>query len=295
MKKQTRDRAAVVRRRVGALVLLPAVLLTGCATAGVTDTGPEEPEKPLAIENRIDVSVDWAREAGADGFERYAKLAPAFARGQIFAAFDDGGVASYKADDGEPVWTVETKLSFAGGPAVSGDMVLLGTRNADVVALNAGDGKTLWRTTVSSEVLSPPAAGKGMVVVQTVDGKIFGLRASDGERVWVYDRAVPILTLRGTGAPVIVGDLVVSGLSSGRVVALSLRDGSLVWDTSIAVPRGRSELERMVDIDIQPVVVDGVVYAVAYQGRVSALNLATGEVLWNREMSSHLGLAVQGR
>src|SRR5690606_26136777 len=150
-------------------------------------------------------------------------------------------------------------------------------------------GEVQWRAQVSSEILSPPLRSGGVVVVRTNDGKVFGLSGVTGERLWVYDRTVPALTLRGTSAPAIAAGAVIAGFDVGRVAALDLGTGRLLWETSVATARGRSELERMVDIDSDPVILDGVIYVTTYQGQLAALQLETGRILWSRAVSSHTG------
>jgi outer membrane protein assembly factor BamB len=129
-----------------------------------------------------------------------------------------------------------------------------------------------------------------VVVVRTVDGKFTGLDARSGQRLWVYSHTVPVLTLRGTAAPLLDQNVAVSGLDTGKLLVLSLRDGKLIWDRTIAPPEGRTELDRLVDIDAEPRVVSGVLFVTAYQGNITAIDLRNGNTLWARDFSSHAGL-----
>jgi outer membrane protein assembly factor BamB len=175
---------------------------------------------------------------------------------------------------------------------VGDGLVLLGTSDGEVLALGEKDGEIRWRARVSSEVLSSPAAQGGIAVARTIDGKLFGLSTDDGTRLWVYDRTAPVLTLRGTSSPALAEGAAIAGFDNGQVAAIALSNGQPLWETRIAVPRGRSELERMVDIDADPIIEGKAVYAVTYQGQVAALELFSGEVIWRRDMSSHAGLGV---
>src|SRR3569623_2121880 len=179
----------------------------------------------------------------------------------------------------------------SGGITAAGETLLFGTRHGEVLALSQKDGAPVWRAQVSSEVLTPPAVSEGVVVVRAGDGKLYGLEQHDGARRWVVDRPVPALTLRGIGAPVIADGVVYAGFANGKLLAVALRDGSVQWEATVATPQGRSELERMVDVDARPIVADDVVYAVAYQGRVVALARSSGRVLWSRDMSSHTDMS----
>jgi outer membrane protein assembly factor BamB len=171
-------------------------------------------------------------------------------------------------------------------------MVLLGTRKGEVLALSETDGATLWEATVSSEVLAAPRVESSVVVIRTIDGKLFGLAGDTGRRLWSYDRQVPVLTLRGTSAPVTTRDLVIAGFDNGGLAALELRTGKVAWEAPIAQPAGRTDLERMVDVDADPLVLDGTLYVASYQGRVAAVFPDSGQILWEEKLSSHAGIGV---
>jgi outer membrane protein assembly factor BamB len=128
--------------------------------------------------------------------------------------------------------------------------------------------------------------------VQAADGNITALNKTDGRQLWVYDRSVPVLTLRGTSTPAVEHGLVVAGFSNGKLAAISAEKGFALWESNIAIPSGRSELERMIDIDADPVIVGNAVYVATFQGRIAVINLQNGEAGWKRDMSSHAGLGV---
>ena len=134
-----------------------------------------------------------------------------------------------------------------------------------------------------------------VVVVRTVDGRITGLSAKDGANLWVHDHNVPVLTLRGVGEPVVIDGQVIAGFASGKLIALRLNDGALLWEARVAIPGGRSDLDRVVDIDATLAVGDGVVHVTSYQGNIATVLLRDGRVLWNRDMSSHTGIAADRR
>ncbi len=258
--------------------------------AFLTDTA--EPPAPLVeFTPQVEVDVIWSRDVGAGSKDDQLELVPALDTGRVFAADAKGRVKAFDAASGVPLWQIELKKTRISGGTGAGDgLVLLGTTEGEVIALAQDSGEQRWRVHVSSEILSPPAASSGVVVVRTVDGNLFGLDSSTGQRMWSYDRTVPVLTLRGTAAPVIQGDIVLSGFDNGRLAAISLNNGRPLWESRITLPRGRTEIERMVDIDAEPVVVGDAVYAVTYQGRVAALDLQTGRTIWRRDMSSYAGI-----
>ena len=279
--------------------IIAIVLLSGCS--GVKDSytsfmGGEdntEPPAPLAdIDQQITINKLWEKNVG-DGYDKqYLKLIPVHANDRIYVAESSGEILAIDRASGNQIWRQNTKTHITGGPGAGNNLVTVGTGKAEVIALSADTGEILWRSRVTSEVLAAPKVAGNLILARTIDGKIFGLNAEDGKRMWVYERSVPALTLRGTSAPVVSGDYVISGFDDGRLVAIELQSGKPVWETRIALGSGRSELERMVDINAEPVIIDGLVYAATFQGRVAALDLNSGRILWTRDISSYAGLCV---
>jgi outer membrane protein assembly factor BamB len=240
----------------------------------------------------ITVEVLWSAKVGKGTKDHYLRLPPSIIDGRLIAADYRGQVSAFDVSTGEQLWKTELDLPITGGPGGGNGLVVVGTKDALVIALDAVNGSLIWQANVSSEILSAPSVGGGVVVIRSADGQIYGLDASNGSRLWVYQYNVPILTLRGAATPVIADSKVIIGLSGGKLVALSLKDGQLLWERTIVVPRGRTELDRLVDIDSEPVVHEGYLYTVTYNGRIAAVWLADGDVLWTREMSSYAGIGV---
>jgi outer membrane protein assembly factor BamB len=251
-----------------------------------------EPLTPLVeFTESADVIEIWSKNTGKGTDKTYLKLIPAVSQDRIYTADTHGLVSAIDAENGKTIWGKDTDTKITGGPGVGDSLVLVGTREGEVLALSSTSGEELWRTTVSSEILSTPREADEIVIVRTIDGKLFALDKDDGKRLWVYDRTVPALTLRGTSSPVIEGDLVIAGFDGGRIATMELQTGKLIWETKIAVSSGRSELERMVDIDAEPLVMDGIVYVATYQGKIAAVSLDGGRVLWTRDISSYAGIS----
>lgn len=281
---------------------LLAVLLSGCSSLTDTVTGyfsgtdNTNPPAPLVkFKETATVETVWSANAGASSKKMYVRLFPSIDGSKLFTAGVEGRISAFDVQSGNRLWQVDSKLPVRGGPGAGDGLVLVGTADAEVVAFSQADGSERWRARVSSEVLAAPQIGKGVVVARSIDGRIFGLNAADGSRLWIYDSKVPVLSLRGASAPVINGNGLVAGLADGKLIALRLSDGAVIWESAISVPRGRSELERMVDIDSEPLIANGVVHAVTYQGNVATVALENGRGLWRREMSSSAGLAADDR
>jgi outer membrane protein assembly factor BamB len=279
---------------------LTGLLLAGCGTfADPTEWFGEDaadlPSPLVEVENRAQAQRLWSRDVGSGTDEQRLNLEPIVASGVLYVADADGRVLALDAQTGRNLWSVDLDLPVSGGPGVGQGMVLVGTSDGELIALGESDGALRWSAQLSSEILSVPRASDGVVVVRTNDGKLFGLEATNGNERWRYEREVPVLTLRGTGSPVVVGGAAYFGMSGGRLVALRIDTGGLLWDTSVTVPSGRSELERLADIDGDPLVFGGGVFVATYQGEVAAAEQRSGRLAWRRKLSAYSAMATDGR
>src|SRR6202789_3536071 len=170
-------------------------------------------------------------------------------------------------------------------------MGVLGSSKGIVVALDGATGRELWRAHVNSELLSAAAISEKVVVMRSVDGRLHGLDAHDGKELWSVEQQVPRLSLRGTATPIISKEVAISGFDNGKVMAVSLNTGDTLWDTALATPHGRTELDRLVDVDSAVRVVGDNVFATGFQGRTAMLALDSGQIWWAHDMSSYRGLA----
>lgn len=257
----------------------------------VEETKPTELDKEFKSTLKVDEL--WSERAGKGTEKLYLKLIPAASGKRVYTADRDGRVLALDALKGDEIWTMrDPDRRISGGPGVGEDKVFVGTSDAEVVARDAATGKKLWVAKVSSEVLAPPRTADGLVIVRTGDGNIYALDATTGLEKWVYDRTIPVLTLRGTAPPAVHNGTVIAGFDSGRLVALELATGKQLWETQLAAPSGRSDLERLVDIDDEPIVKDETVYVGSFQGKVAAISIRDGSIEWTRDMSSYDNLAV---
>ncbi|MGR9072380.1 MAG: outer membrane protein assembly factor BamB [Gammaproteobacteria bacterium] len=254
------------------------------------------PNELVEYEPEIEAEILWKKSIGV-GHDGYTlKLAPALKDEKIIAADREGLVEARKIDGGDLIWETETDRPITGGVGLGTNSVIAGTSDGEVIALEIETGKIIWTARVSSEVLAKPIVNNGVVIVRTVDGRTVALRESSGEQIWEFEKTVPALTIRGTGMPVIVEDTVVGGYANGKLIALRLADGKHVWETSVAIPKGRSEIERLVDLDGDLLEVDDVIFVPSYQGGISAVLALDGDLLWNNDkISSSSGFSYDWR
>ena len=287
------------------LILLCAALLQGCTEfsafkdlaesvqgliSGTDNADPPNELKPLEPTDRF--TVLWKATVGNGYDEQVVNLVPAVAEDRIYAADRKGVVEARVRANGDKLWSVETELAVASGPVYAEGKLLLGTSNGELVALSAADGSLLWKATLSSEILALPRVDQHMVVVRSSDGRLVGLDEETGGTRWSYERSIPPLSVRSLGSPTVADGLVLDGFGGGKLAALGITDGKVAWEATVAIPHGRSEVERLVELDSDAYVRDGTAYVTGYQAGVSAVNLRDGEVQWRQERvySSH-GLA----
>jgi outer membrane protein assembly factor BamB len=264
-----------------------AALLAACS-------GVPESERPLplpAYDKVVTARAAWSHDIGAWKDAPEGRVHPALGDGMLVVADGLDWLRAFDARSGKLRWERRTDLAITGGIGVAGELLVVGTRHGQVLAYALKDGELRWQATVSSEVLTPPTAADGVIIVRSGDGKVFALNAADGKQLWMFERSVPALSLRGLGRAVIAGDQVFAGFANGKLAALGLKDGGLLWEATVANPQGRSELERMVDVDTDPVVMGDTVYAAAYQGRVVGLTRNSGRELWARDISAYNNMA----
>jgi outer membrane protein assembly factor BamB len=288
--------------RHGVLSLLFALLLAGCSslTDLKTDVSErlfgresKEPPTPLKeISPTADLRLLWQASVGASpDFD----FSPAMDGKYVYAASQKGELTKLDAETGKPAWRVSAGETLSGGVGAGERLVLAGTPKGMVLAFDQENGKPLWKAKVASEVLSAPRIHQGVVVVRSGDARIYGLDAVDGKRKWVYERATPTLTLRSSAGVVIdEAGIAYAGFAGGKLVALNAADGRVLWEASVALPKGTTEIERIADVTSLPVADGRYVYASAYNGRTVGIERASGRVLWSRDISSYVGLAADG-
>jgi outer membrane protein assembly factor BamB len=276
-------------------LLLPLSFAALLIAAGCSkDKDVEPPAKLVNFPTTLPVKKLWSE--GVGGGKKQIKLrlglGPAIDNGLVFAASHKGEIVAVALDSGHNVWVKKLKVPISAGPAAGSGIVVAGTSKGAVIALDGATGRQLWRSQVNSELLSSPAISEKVVVIRSVDGRLHGLETRTGKELWSVEQQVPRLSLRGTAIPIVAKEVAISGFDNGKVMAVSLTTGDTIWDTALASPHGRTELDRLVDIDSAVRVVGENVFAAGFQGRTAMLALDSGQLWWSHDMSSYRGLAV---
>ncbi|MCX7070411.1 MAG: outer membrane protein assembly factor BamB [Gammaproteobacteria bacterium] len=273
--------------RFALLLVAAALAVSACSSKPKV----REPTELVAIKQpEIRLKEVWSRSAGNGSKTLYSGLRLALEADALYTASIDGQVFALTPATGATIWRAATKARIIAGPTVSGDLVLVGTLDGEVIALKRASGAESWRASLPSEVLAPLAASGDIVVARAADGREFGLSVTDGSRIWSFDRTIPNLTLRGLSKPLILGNRVYTGLDNGKLVALNLADGVPAWEQNVSVPTGRSELERLTDIDADLLAADNGIYAVTYGNDIALIDPTRGESRWRRSIKSYSGM-----
>ncbi|MFZ5522722.1 MAG: outer membrane protein assembly factor BamB [Pseudomonadota bacterium] len=278
------------RLGTGQVLILALLVLAGCSSDSSPDwadiKGEAGPAKLVEFTQSARFEQRWHGEAGDSGLDQ---LQPALTADAVYAASAKGDLVRLDRSSGKKVWRIKTGITVSGGVASGAGLVLIGSNKGDMLAYDES-GNLRWQSKVPSEVLSVPQIADGVVIVRSGDGRIAALDATDGKRLWLYERSTPALVVRSHAGVTVQRGVAFAGFAGGKLVALKIADGSVLWEVTVSQPRGNTELERISDITSNPVADDEQVCAIAFQGRVACYDVAQGSPLWNRDISSDKGM-----
>lgn len=277
-------------RRVQVLVpLLAALLLAAC---GAKEEVLAPSPLPELQGEAVKLVRTWAADTGAGAKADGLRLQPAPTARAVFAADEKGVLSSRERSKGKLLWRAATPHAFSAGPVAAYGQLFVGTREGELLVFSATDGELLWKLQLGGEVLAPPAVDNEAVLVKSTDGRITYIDRASGAQRWAHDGGAPALTLRLSSKPLLLPDAALAGLPSGALVAMDRASGKLIWERRVAEPEGKSELERLVDVAGDFIVDADRIFAASYQGRLVALDLRSGQFIWQQPLSTHQSLAV---
>ena len=282
------------RLSLALIVTLLMMLLAACGgKSKITDFfGAEEIAKKPKVVTSTRLQRNWRVGLGKKIEAGDSNISPAQLGVHLYAASPNGQVTKIDAASGKRVWQTKLKkVSISAGVSVGTGLVLVGSDKGIIYALNQEDGSVSWQKQLSSEILASPAIDRDIVVARAGDGKVFGLEAFDGEIMWTISRQLPKLTLRGDSRPLLYGGVVFTGFSDGTLAALEAKNGRALWDFPISFARGSSEIDRLSDIDTNPLLVANYIYVSSYQEVTHALNIQDQRIEWSADVSSFHSLA----
>ena len=279
------------------------LILTGCSLFSSEKDVVTMAELPV-FEASYSPKIAWSSSVGNGVGKYYSQLSPAADDDAVYVASREGKVRAFEAKTGKALWSsdfsdhesneLNRSARFSGGVHLASDTLYIGTENAQVLAIDKSNGELRWLVKVSGEVIASPIYSAGLVVIHTSRGELIALDSQSGEEVWVLNNKQPNLTLRGSATPSISQGGIVYGRADGFVSAALLETGQPLWQLPVARPHGATELDRIVDADMQPIIRNGIVYTLAYNGNLVAIDLLKGQQLWERKYSGYSDMALSG-
>ena len=271
-----------------ALMAMLGLVLSACDNSKAVDP----PAELVDIEPVLQVKQLWSDSLGGKSDHLRLGLQPSVVNNVVYAAGFNGEVLALNADTGRQLWRIRTRMELSAGPAAADGLVVVGSANGELVALEADSGKQRWRQQLSGEMLSKALIGHGLVIARTVDGRLQAVNAADGTVRWSIEEPIPRLTLRGTAAPILAGEAVIAGFDNGKLVAVDAGTGDLLWNVTVSAPAGRTELDRLADVDAPAAASGKDVFVAGFNGRVAMLDLDNGQIWWARDASSYRGFGL---
>jgi outer membrane protein assembly factor BamB len=275
------------RRSLAALCCSGALLLVGCSSV-------KEELKPVKLEPisaHFKFVRDWSKGTGAGQDARYARLQPAYADGVLYTVDVDGVIGAWRSEDGKRLWRNKLKTAIGSGVGISAGVGFVGTLDGRVIAFDLADGQQKWQAKASSEVLAIPQSNGEVVITQAIDGRVFAFALKDGRQLWTYDHPVPVLSLRSNASPLILGDVAIVAFDNGQLLSFDCSSGQLRWSARVGQPQGKTELERLVDVDSAPIELGPYIYGAGYNTRLVAIAKGTGRIAWAQDVSTSENMA----
>jgi len=275
--------------RISSLIIA-ALLLSSCSLFGDKEE-KLEPKELVKLQNRLNIKKLWSSNVGGASEFLLVGLRPVGDGNSIYAASQDGKVIAVDPESGKQRWKSDLEVELSAGPGAGEGVIAVASKDGFVIVLDATSGEERWRTYIGGETLAQPIIKGESVVVQSIDNRLRALSLFDGKLSWELEQTMPVLTMRGASSPLFVGSNVIAGFDNGRLLAVNGDSGDIEWDSMLSLPTGRSDLDRLADIDGSIAVVGQDIYAGGYQGRVASIAAESGQILWAREISTHVGVA----
>lgn len=272
----------MVAARFSAAFVVLIFLLTSCSSV-------KEELKPVplkAISAKLKLQKQWHRDTGKGQDARYQRLQPAYLNGFIYTVDINGDLGAFDAATGKPKWRAKLHKEIGGGVGVYGNYGFVGTLDGHVIAFDLADGRERWQAAVSSEVLSSPQANGDVVIAVAIDGRIFAFDLETGKQRWNYDHPTPILSLRSTASPLVQENSVFVAFDNGQLLSFNPATGQLQWNARVGQPEGKTELDRLVDADSNPIEYGPYIYGAGYNGRLVAMSKGSGRIAWGQSVST---------
>ena len=287
---------ASVKSSINKLIQVSLVfMLLAISGCSLFNQGAEDSRQPATlqvIDNSLKIATVWKTSIG-DGAQGLSfNLRPTVQEGVLYLASSNGVVRALNASTGANIWSLNTGLILSAGPSANSGRVIVASNNGDVIALGSKTGKELWRSKVSGEVIAAPGVGLEQVAVRAANGTLHVLSANSGTELWFDEQVVPTLSLRGASTPLVTSGVIIAGTDGGKLISFSAVDGAVLWERLLGLPRGSTELERLIDIDGNIALNETNLFAVGYNSRLAKIDALSGSIIWGKTVSSNTGVGL---
>ncbi len=250
------------------------------------------PAKLVAYKENLDLKQIWKTKVGKGSELLHLSLFPSGDEDRVYMASHNGNVAAYQPFNGKLLWKVNLKIDLTSGPAFGEDRVIVYGKDGELICLRAEDGSEVWRTQIKGESVAVPLVAENNVVIHTIDGQLRGFSIFDGSERWAVGQDMPALTLRGSSSPIVLGNNVIAGFDNGRMLSIDIEAGMVIWESMLSPASGRSDLDRLSDIDGVIKQFGQDIYAVGYQSQLASIAAESGQIIWSKELSSEAGVEI---
>ena len=274
---------------------LSVIVLLGLLAACSGDTDNSEPPAALTkIEKAFPLKINWTLDTRASSNSAAYRLQPLISGDRVYSIDTRGLVRGIELARGRKIWRYKSELEPITGVGGTPHTLIVTSRDGEVAAYREIEDRLepLWSTNLGSEIRATPVVADDQVIVRSVDGRLRSLSATDGSQQWQITGSVPALSLTGNSKPLVSGEMVFAGFDDGKLIAYDRNSGKTLWETTISLPSGRTEVERLIDLDGHFVLRDGVIYVVSFQGHLAAVEAVNGDILWSRKFSSFQAIAI---
>lgn len=275
------------------LVVSLTTMATGCSLFGGEVDTIEVSPSPVT-QTAFPFSQIWSNSLSGNA-KIYSQLSPVVNDNVVYAAGRTGQVKAIDLSTGNTKWNIDLSNSslfrsqsalLSGGVSADDKYVYLGSERAKLYTLDKNNGSVIWQQDTKGEIVAKPISTDDMVIVRTTSGYLQALSQENGNEVWQTNLEVPSLTLRGQSTPALAYGAIILGDDSGHVNAYFAKDGQLIWQQRISQPSGSTEIAKLNDVDTTPIIDQGLVYAIGYNGNIAALDLSNGQTVWKKSLSS---------
>jgi outer membrane protein assembly factor BamB len=271
------------------LLIACVCAVSGCSSFFDTDNTPK-PKALTSFTAQIKPRLLWKTSTGAGAGDEFLKLSPSMNDHAVFTSSVNGVVSSTNKANGKNNWRTNTGLALSTGPGSGDGIVVVGSVHGNIVALNEATGHTMWSANMGGELIASPAVSQGHVIVKALNGSVEAFAVSDGHKLWSFKQSEPDLILRGSSTPLVRDNQILTGFANGNLASVALSSGNIMWIQQVAAPEGIFAIERMTDIDADPIIYGHRIYAATYQGNIASLDWHSGRPLWSHKISSYTGM-----